>query len=74
MRPRHSFSSTDQDIPRPSLSGFFTKLFLFLTFASDAFAIDPGQLGITLNQGLKEKKKYVWNSVVQFEDNVLTTW
>ena len=66
--------STDRGAPRPSPSGSFTQLFLLLGFVAHALAINPGQLDLRINTGLADNQKYVYNSIAQFEDDILATW
>ena len=52
----------------------FTHVLAFLCFASQILAINPGQLGLRINAPLAENGKYVYNAIVQFEDNIQDTW
>ena len=67
-------ASTDRGARRPSPSGLFTQLFLFLSFVAHALAINAGQLGFRIYDPLAQNGKFVYNSIAQFEDNIFETW
>ncbi len=52
----------------------FLSLVVLLNFTVDVLAIDAGQLKLQINEGLAVKRKYVFNAIVQFEDDILATW
>lgn len=52
----------------------FTLVLAFVCFASQILAINPGQLGLKINAPLAEKGKYVYNAIVQFEDDIQNKW
>ena len=65
---------TDRKASRSSFPVSCTPLVLLLFFLTHTLAIDPGQLGLRINAGLANDGKYVYNSVVQFEDDIEVTW
>ena len=58
---------------RPSQSNL-SHVFVILCFSLNVFAITTQQIGLQLNTGLADKSKYVYNAIVQFQDDVLATW
>ena len=52
----------------------FVYLGALSIFVIQVLAINDGQLGLRLNDGLANHGKYAYDAIAQFQDDILATW